>query len=385
MSSSGLAGPWGAVAAAVLGVVLGRLLTLLTGGWLASCERELAHEQPGPRATDPSRAIELAAVAVAVALWWWEVHQSGQAPLDGKGGQLSLPAGELACRYGAHLTLFWLLAAATWIDFRYRVIPDWITLPGLLVALVAVWLVPGILLPVAAEIPRSFALSLYSPDVLGWAGPLRFMVAQGGWESPRTVAALAISVGIYAAWWWACTAPGSGPAVPWWRSSRGAVLLAGLVAILAAWTHGGDRFAGLFSGLIGVIVSGGLVWAIRCGATWALGREAMGMGDVTLMAMVGAWLGWQSCVVAFFLAAFIGLGHGMWQIALHRESELPFGPSLCLASAAVVIGWGPLWDRIGPLFADPLLMAAGVAAVVVLTAITLFLWRLVRPLLAGGG
>ena len=63
----------------------------------------------------------------------------------------------------------------------------------------------------------------------------------------------------------------------------------------------------------------------------------MGLGDVTLMAMVGAWLGWQACVLTCFLAVFIGLTHGLLQLALRRENELPFGPSLCLAAAIVVV------------------------------------------------
>ena len=76
----------------------------------------------------------------------------------------------------------------------------------------------------------------------------------------------------------------------------------------------------------------------RAGASLALGREAMGLGDVTLMAMIGAWLGWQACVLACFLAVFIGLAHGVTQLVLHRDAELPFGPSLCLGTAVVVVG-----------------------------------------------
>jgi len=104
----------------------------------------------------------------------------------------------------------------------------------------------------------------------------------------------------------------------------------------------------------------------------------MGLGDVTLMAMVGAWIGWQASVLAFFLAAFIGLAHGLVQVVRHRENELPYGPSLCLASGAVIVGWRPLWGWAGGPFTQPLELALVIGAVVVLTAITLFIWQRVR-------
>ena len=74
--------------------------------------------------------------------------------------------------------------------------------------------------------------------------------------------------------------------------------------------------------MIGLTISAGVVWFTRIGASIALGREAMGMGDVTLMAMVGVWLGWQPAVIIFFLATLIGLGHGIFQLVMHRENEL---------------------------------------------------------------
>ena len=67
------------------------------------------------------------------------------------------------------------------------------------------------------------------------------------------------------------------------------------------------------------------------------------------------------------------------QVIRHRDNELPYGPSLCLASAAVVVGWRNVWERVGSAFAAPLELALVVAAVVALTALTLFCWQRLRP------
>jgi uncharacterized membrane protein YhhN len=62
----------------------------------------------------------------------------------------------------------------------------------------------------------------------------------------------------------------------------------------------------------------------------------------------------------------------------HRESELPYGPSLCLATVLVVVLWRWIWPRVEPAFADPLLLAIVMATVVVLTAAALAVWRRIR-------
>jgi prepilin signal peptidase PulO-like enzyme (type II secretory pathway) len=272
-----------------------------------------------------------------------------------------------------------LLAAAAWIDIRHRVIPDCVTVPGVILGLVVVWLSPDVLLPVGCEVPRSFAPPRLEADVLGWFGGLRTQAPPPWMEGSPQVIGLLVPAAIFLIWWFVCTAPflatveGQRQIEP-----RTIMLLAGLAAIVAAWLGGGERFRGLQSALVGLGVSAGLVWSIREGASRSLGREAMGLGDVTLMAMVGAWVGWQASVLIFFLAAFIGLAHGLVQMVLHRESELPYGPSLCLACAAVVVGWRPLWQWAGGPFGQPLELAMVLGAVVVLTAITLFVWQRLR-------
>ena len=93
--------------------------------------------------------------------------------------------------------------------------------------------------------------------------------------------------------------------------------------------------------LLGWFVGGGLVWGVRILGTLGFGREAMGMGDVHLLAAIGAALGWMDPIKIFFLAPFLALG---W-IAISRliaklvrreGRELPYGPHLAAATMLVV-------------------------------------------------
>jgi hypothetical protein len=247
-------------------------------------------------------------------------------------------------------------------------------------------LAPAALLPIAVAVPRSFAQPLLEADVLGFAGGLR-SAPLPTWLEPRPVwTGLAAALAVVIGWWACCTAPlrrASGQrsaAAGLVREPRNLFLVVGLLGATAAWWTGGLAWRGLLSGLTGLLVGMAMIWLTRAGASRALGREAMGFGDVTLMAMMGAWLGWQACVLVCFLAVFIGLVHGMLQLVLRRESELPFGPSLCLAAALVVVCWRPLWRRVGVFFAEPLDMAAVIAAVIGLTAVSLLVWRRLRPI-----
>jgi leader peptidase (prepilin peptidase)/N-methyltransferase len=113
---------------------------------------------------------------------------------------------------------------------------------------------------------------------------------------------------------------------------------------------------GLTAGLIGWAVGGGLVWAFRFVAGAVFRREAMGFGDVTLLAMIGAFLGWQAAVLTFFLAPFFGLGVAVWKLGklLRKklaglktkasEHEMPFGPYLSMAALMLLLLWPWIWE-----------------------------------------
>jgi len=120
------------------------------------------------------------------------------------------------------------------------------------------------------------------------------------------------------------------------------------------------QWGGFWVGMTGLIVGGGVPLFVRQTASLLLRREAMGFGDVTLMAMIGAFLGWQAAVLTFFLAPFLGIAHALWKLTKYvgkvlsgkksssADRELPFGPYLSMAAAALVFSWTwlwPLWAR----------------------------------------
>ena len=102
---------------------------------------------------------------------------------------------------------------------------------------------------------------------------------------------------------------------------------------------------------VGYLVGGAMVWGTRILGTFAFGREAMGLGDVHLLAAIGAVLGWADAVAVFLIAPFFGiaaaaisgllaagwLGGGLKE-AGRRGREIPYGPHLALAAAFVVLG-----------------------------------------------
>ncbi|MEM9065038.1 MAG: prepilin peptidase [Planctomycetota bacterium] len=92
--------------------------------------------------------------------------------------------------------------------------------------------------------------------------------------------------------------------------------------------------------LMGYLIGGGVIWAVRILGSLAAGKEAMGLGDVHLLAAIGACLGWIDAVLTFFVACFVGAIWGVAAIPLKGKlaRALPFGPYLAVGALVVVLG-----------------------------------------------
>lgn len=125
--------------------------------------------------------------------------------------------------------------------------------------------------------------------------------------------------------------------------------LAGVDGPLGAWAGGAPLWLRALGGsLLGYMVGGGIVWLFRIAGTLVLGKEAMGLGDVHLLAAAGAVLGWIDPLLAFFTAPFLGLTWAALSVffsrVFHRQgTALPYGPHLATATVLVLLG-KPLFE-----------------------------------------
>jgi prepilin signal peptidase PulO-like enzyme (type II secretory pathway) len=387
----------------------GRLDLMPIIGWFALSRESAIH---GRGFWVRPLLLEVGTGVALAALYWWEVMRLGLIEPQVRAAIMP-PTWTLHWQFASHaLLLLWILAAS-FIDIDEKIIPDEITVTGTLLGLVLATLMPMSMLPHVAERPAPIAVSapLENPagaPILGpifgqplWLEPVTAVAPKPwppSWGAPRQLSSLAIAVGCYWLWCFALA-----PRI--WRGRRGPVfalriittrlcrefrrpplrwmLVAGTAAIVFVWAFFEESWAGLFTALIGLAASGGIVWAVRLIGTAALRREAMGFGDVTLMMMIGAFLGWQACLITFFLAPIPGLFAGILQFALRRDDVIPYGPFLCMGAAIVAVAWAPIWLWAQPLFAAGALVPVVLIVCLSLLGVMLAIWQIIKTAIFG--
>jgi leader peptidase (prepilin peptidase) / N-methyltransferase len=102
---------------------------------------------------------------------------------------------------------------------------------------------------------------------------------------------------------------------------------------------------GWLSSLLGLVIGGGVLFLIGEIYYRTRGVEGMGMGDVKMLAMIGAFLGWPLMILTLILASFAGSLFGGVMIASGRggmKAALPFGTFLAVGALIAAVAGDPI-------------------------------------------
>ena len=125
-----------------------------------------------------------------------------------------------------------------------------------------------------------------------------------------------------------------------------AFLLIGVGLLIGVSLYHPEAWVRLCSATLGLGFGVASSWLFRSIIGAMVGREVLGFGDVLLMGTIGAWLGWQACLII----PFVGVSLGMIPLIIvlsvlrkwKRGLEVPFGPFLALGSVVTVLAWDHL-------------------------------------------
>lgn len=110
-----------------------------------------------------------------------------------------------------------------------------------------------------------------------------------------------------------------------------------VIGLLFAWW-----FGFVVDALIGAVAGYGAFWLVARAFLLLTGKEGMGYGDFKLLAMLGAFMGWQALPFIVFASSFVGAIVGIAYLKMAkkgRQTEIPFGPYLALAGMLWFL-WG---------------------------------------------
>ncbi len=372
---------------AVTGAILGALVNWAIYAWAVFLKRSISPWQPRPTEASPRRTLDYFPV-----IGW--PGRSRDSQLLGRGFWIrpmlieSIFLVGLPCFYlwirgggltdtiqpGSWQTDTWLalytaflalLFIATFIDFDEQMIPDWVTIPGTLMALLFAALAPWSRLPEIVGLRGA-----------GVIGHLDYLSPNGPAVGAPSSGMLWTALAIFAIWIWALLPKLSPWYVGWWTSLRMTyayafrpkrktkcdlrvryrqtpnetkllcgLLVVGSIGIALAWQFASPTaWHSLYGSLLGLAFGGAMIWSIRIIGTFAMQQEAMGFGDVTLMAMIGATLGWQATLLAFVWAIVVVVLFLIIQVMVTGFQELAFGPYLCAGAVLLLFSWQWTWS-----------------------------------------
>jgi len=86
--------------------------------------------------------------------------------------------------------------------------------------------------------------------------------------------------------------------------------------------------------LAGILIGGGSMFCLGMLGEFIFKKEALGGGDVKLMAMIGAFLGWKFVLLTFFMAPMLGSSVGLFMKIKYKKEIIAYGPYLSMSAIA---------------------------------------------------
>lgn len=127
------------------------------------------------------------------------------------------------------------------------------------------------------------------------------------------------------------------------RVSLGGIVAGLIFSVLLPQMHGVDsHLKALGLSLAGAALGGVSLWVIGVLGKMVFRREAMGLGDVKLLAAIGAFLGWQGVAFSIFASSVVGSLVGIYLVLSgdrEWQSRIPYGPYLALGALLWIL-WG---------------------------------------------
>ena len=223
---------------------------------------------------------------------------------------------------GAYLTMVCGFIVATFVDFEHRIIPDEVSIGGVIIGLIM----------------SVFVVNLHNvqPHILHW-GSIVF-----AWLLALAIVLLLITLLLPKLE--DETEDDEKKRFTWIEKVFVFILPLSIVVVLVLQfvylpSNFSKSLISLRASMIGYLVGGIAIYVMGLFGNIVFRKESMGGGDVKLMAMVGAFMGWQMALLAFFIAPFFGAVYGLIEKIRTKDAHIAYGPFLVLG-ALICLFWG---------------------------------------------
>ncbi len=217
----------------------------------------------------------------------------------------------LSGKFFAYTALTSGLIAATFIDLEHRIIPDEISVNGLFVGIIFSLFVPSLHDTAIQTLGIGRVVASIFIGLCALKAIWDFIVTKGAGEDIDAILLMIVNIALWAGLL-------IGFILPWLNKS----ILKGIA----------PNFLSLNASLLGFLIGGACIYLLGLIGDFIFKKESMGGGDVKLLAMIGAFLGWKMVLLIFFIAPVFGAIPGIIIKIRTKESVIAYGPALAAAA-----------------------------------------------------